>query len=49
MTTVWRWFSRILLVLLAMLALLAAVWAYGRLTSPTVAAGAGSPEPLAEP
>lgn len=35
MTTVWRWFSRILLVLLAMLALLAAVWAYGRLTSPT--------------
>jgi hypothetical protein len=35
MSTVWRWLSRLLLVLLFLVASLAAVWTYGRLTSPT--------------
>lgn len=37
MSTVWRWLSRTFLVLLALVAALAAIWAYGRLTSPTAA------------
>ncbi len=37
MSTVWRWLSRTFLVLLALVAALAAIWAYGRLTSPTPA------------
>lgn len=35
MSSAWRWFSRILLVLLALLVVLAVVWGYARLTSPT--------------
>ena len=37
MSTARRWLSRLLLVLLAMLVVVAALWAYGRLTSPTAA------------
>jgi len=37
MATVWRWLSRLLLALLVPIALFAAIWAYGRLTSPTPA------------
>lgn len=37
MSTAWRWFSRALLMLCALMAVLAALWAYGRLTSPTAA------------
>ena len=37
MATAWRWLSRLLMVLLALVALLAAIWTYGRLTSPTPA------------
>lgn len=35
MSTVWRWLSRLLLVPVFLIALVAAIWAYGRLTSPT--------------
>lgn len=35
MSTVWRWLSRLLLVLLVAVAVVAAIWAYGRFTSPT--------------
>ena len=34
MSIAWRWLSRTLLVLLALLVALAAIWAYGRLSSP---------------
>jgi len=37
MSTVWRWLSRVLMVLLVFVVLLAAIWTYGRLTSPTPA------------
>ena len=37
MSTAWRWLSRLLMVLLVLVALLAAIWTYGRLTSPTPA------------
>lgn len=37
MSTVWRWLSRLLLVLLFVVAAIAAIWGYGRLTSPTAA------------
>lgn len=37
MSTVWRWLSRLLMVLLVLVVLLAAIWSYGRLTSPTPA------------
>jgi len=37
MATAWRWLSRLLMVLLALVALLAAIWTYGRWTSPTSA------------
>jgi hypothetical protein len=37
MATVWRWLSRLLLALLVPIALFVAIWAYGRLTSPTPA------------
>jgi hypothetical protein len=37
MSTAWRWLSRLLMVLLVFAALLAAIWTYGRLTSPTPA------------
>lgn len=37
MSTAWRWLSRLLMVLLVFMALLAAIWTYGRLTSPTPA------------
>lgn len=37
MTTAWRWFSRFLLTLFALFLALAALWTYGRLTSPTEA------------
>lgn len=36
-STVWLWFSRLLLALLVFVIVLAAIWAYGRLTSPTAA------------
>jgi hypothetical protein len=35
MSTVWRWLSRLLLLLLVLVAGVAAIWAYGRMTSPT--------------
>lgn len=35
MSTVWRWLSRLLLVLFALLVIVAAIWSYARLTSPT--------------
>lgn len=35
MSLAWRWLSRLLLALLALILLLAAIWTYGRLTSPT--------------
>ncbi len=35
MSTVWRWLSRFVLTLLAVFMVLAAIWTYGRLTSPT--------------
>ena len=35
MSTVWRWLSRVLIALLALLLLLTSVWSYGRLSSPT--------------
>lgn len=37
MSLVWRGLSRLLIVLLALILLLAAIWTYGRLTSPTAA------------
>jgi hypothetical protein len=37
MSTAWRWLSRLLMALLVPLVLLAAIWTYGRLTSPTPA------------
>lgn len=37
MSIAWRWLSRLLLLLLALLLAVAALWAYGRLTSPTPA------------
>lgn len=37
MSTVWRWLSRLLMALLVPVVLLAAIWSYGRLTSPTPA------------
>ncbi|MBS3896968.1 hypothetical protein [Silanimonas sp.] len=37
MSTVWRWLSRLLLMLLFVVAAIAAIWGYGRLTSPTAA------------
>jgi len=35
MSTAWRWLSRMLLLLLALISVLALIWGYGRLTSPT--------------
>lgn len=37
MSMIWRWISRFLLTLLALFMVLAAIWTYGRLTSPTEA------------
>jgi hypothetical protein len=37
MSTVWRWLSRVLLVLLLLVAIVAAIWGYGRMTSPSAA------------
>ncbi len=37
MTVLWRWMSRLLMIVLALVLILAAIWTYGRLTSPTPA------------